>query len=129
MKEESPPSKRREDKSRVQKFVEELKRWRGEKFTTMQYKKSGVHDSTSEPPTTSMFTHAGGSTSGSTKKITPDVSVALNQIASALSPKPASKSAIVQSSSPAKLIENRTKCYKQLAELKHLKDTEILSEE
>ena len=136
--EESPPSKRRrEDEDRVQKIVDELKRWHGEKFTTMQYriwaemKKSGVHYSTSEPPITSMFTHAGtgGSTSESTKKITPDVSVALNQIASALSPKPASKSATVQSSSPAKLIENRTKCFKQLAELKHLKYTEILSEE
>ena len=74
--EDSPLSKRRrEDEDRVQKIVEDLKRGHGEKFTTMQYriwaemKKSGVHDSTFEPPTTSMFTHACGSTSGSFKKI------------------------------------------------------------
>ena len=54
------------------------------------------------------------------------------QLASALTPKTPVSSAAVASrvrDSPAKVIENRSKCYRQLAELKNLMESGLLSEE
>lgn len=53
------------------------------------------------------------------------VTQAVDKIANVLSP----KIVPVLSNSPAKRIENRSKCYKQLGELKSLNEAGILSDE
>ena len=80
----------------------------------------GVHSSCDQHPNTSMFVRAGGVTPK--KKATPSnaLSNAITQLSSALSPKSASVSGGNTSASPAKVIDNRSKCYKQLSELKNI---------
>ena len=78
----------------------------------------GVYSSTSEAPTQStMFMRAG--TGGAPKRKSHGVAIA--QATSS----PGSSSA---GTSPAKLIENRSKCYKQLADLNNLKQSGLLSD-
>ena len=50
----------------------------------------------------------------------------MTQIASALTPTPSGSK--VSGDSPAKIIDNRSKCYKQLGELRNLKESGILSD-
>ena len=53
-----------------------------------------------------------------------------NKISGALSPVPASSSTpSTTGNSPAKLIEYRSKCYRQLSELNNLKSSGVLTEE
>lgn len=89
----------------------------------------GVHSSCDEHPNTSMFQPAGGVSTK--KKAGPAVanvlSDAITQLSSALSPRPVPAS--TSGRSPAKIIENRSKCYKQLAELKNLVQLGVLSDE
>jgi hypothetical protein len=86
----------------------------------------GYQPSLDEAPSNSIFLRAGGA---AVKRTTVDiVSQAINQLSPALSPcvtTPTSHS----SGSPAKLIDNRSKCYKQLGELKILMQTGILTDE
>ena len=112
-------------------------------YTPMQFRiwaemhNGGLHPSLDEPPTTSMFTRAGGGQA--TKKKTSasandPLSQAISQLAAALSPSitPSSSHAgrgATLGASPAKLIDNRTKCYKQLSELSNLKESGLLSNE
>ena len=89
----------------------------------------GVHSSYDEHPNTSMFQRAGGV--GTKKKATPAtatnvLSEAITQLSSALSPRP---TPVNSGRSPAKIIENRSKCYKQLAELNSLVQQGVLSED
>lgn len=133
--EDNPPSKKKSKEDRVQKIVDDLKKQHGEKYTIMQYRiwaetvNGGMHKSTTEPPSSSMFSRAGGvSTSGNKRSASNDaVSEAITQITSALTPRlvslPPSKS-----NSPAKTIDNRSKCYRQLGELKSLFESGLLSE-
>ena len=97
----------------------------------------GLHPSLDEPPTTSMFACAGG---GQATKKKPSantndpLSQAISQLAAAISPSitPSSSHAgrgATLGTSPAKLIDNRTKCYKQLSELSNLKQSGLLSNE
>ena len=88
---------------------------------------SVLHASRDDPPKSTVFQRAGG-------KVTPrrksesaaDVLQAASKaIASALTPKAVSSA----DSSPGKVIENRSKCYKQLGELKNLKTSGVLSQE
>ena len=72
-----------------------------------------------------MFLRAGGA--AAKRRTTADiVSKAINQIAPALLP---NVTVPTSHSSPAKVIDNRSKCYKQLGELKNFMQAGILSDE
>ena len=123
----------REDK--VHDRIKQLKEKHGNSFSPMQLRiwsemiVGEVHSSLDEPPNTSMFIRA-GNTATTKKKDHCGTAHALTEvataIASALSPAPPSCG---RGSSPAKLIEGRSKCYKQLSELKNLNLNGILSNE
>ena len=91
-----------------------------------------LHDGLDEPPTSSMLKGAGKSDSSNKigEKFT--MSEAFTHVAmvisSVLSPKATNQTMSSQVVlSPAKLIDSRSKCYKQLSELTHFKDTGILT--
>ena len=85
----------------------------------------GVHPSLDTPPTSTMFNRAGGG--GSVKrKVGQEVISAISDLTSALTPKLIPSSSGSSTSSPAKMIDNRTKCYKQLADLKNFIDLKIV---
>ena len=118
----------------VQDVVDDLKQKHGSKFTTMQYRiwgemvVAGMHGDTGNPPSTSMFARAGGTP---VKKSQPSsvaqlVSEAATAFTSALSPKPTVSSGLANS--PAKVIESRSKLYKQLADLQNLWSTGVFCE-
>ena len=87
----------------------------------------GYQPSLDEAPSNSMFLRAGGA---AVKRTTADiVSQAINQLAPTLSPSVTTPISHGSSGSPAKLIDNRSKCYKQLGELKNLMQTGLLSDE
>ena len=125
--------KKKDDESKeekVEKNIQTLQGKHGKEFTPMQYRiwaemhVGGYQPSLDEAPSNSMFLRAGGA---ATKRTTADiVSQAINQLTPVLSPGVA---APTSHSSPAKLINNRSKCYKQLGELKNLMQTGILSDE
>ena len=102
----------------VQDCLQKLKDKHGSTYSPMQLciwaemKAVGQHMSLDTPPATSMFSRAGG---GATKKSEPSL------VAKTATMTSASNSGSV-SGSPAKRIENRAKLYKQLAELKNLRD-------
>ena len=116
-----------------------LKEKHGSKFTQMQYRiwsemcVGGYHKSHEEPPTNSMFCRAGGGASQK-KKPGQDVTIVetftevAKNLTSALSPTPSNHSNSL-GTSPVRVIESRSKCYKQLADLNGLKVAGILSEE
>ena len=93
----------------------------------------GMHGSTEKAPETepetSMFLRAGKSTSkkASTANVTESMSKAMTQIASALTPSSTAASR-ASGGSPAQIIDNRSKCYKQLGELRSLKESSLLSD-
>ena len=131
--EDAVQTKRKKKEDQVTNTIADLKKRHGESYTTMQYriwsemKASGLHTSLADPPSTSMFARAGGNTgssSGSKKSNSDTVSLVLNQLTSALKPPAASKS-----DSPGKVIENRSKCYRQLGELKNLWESGLISED
>ena len=85
-----------------------------------------------EPPNTSMFTRAGGTTpsrSRSDQGVAEALTRVANQISGCLTPVQASNRSPSLGTSPAKLIENRSKCYRQLTELNNLKSTGVLTED
>ena len=91
----------------------------------------GIHSSLNEPPTTTMFLRAGG-VAPSKKKSDP-VSEALTHLASAITVGPGlarsgPSSANQAKNNPAKTIENRSRCYRQLGEIKSLHESGLLSE-
>ena len=95
---------------------------------------NGMHTDLDTPPTTSMFKRAGSSTPTSKKKddSSPKMAQALTQAASAIATALTPKSTNLASStgiSPAKVIDNRTKCYKQLGDLQNLKMQGLLTDE
>ena len=73
-----------------------------------------------------MFLRVGG---GAEPKKRDSLSDAVSQLALALSPNVSATTASRSSGSPAKLIDNRSKCYKQLSELYSLKLSGLLNEE
>ena len=109
------------------------------RYTPMQYRVwaetylGGVHPSLDTAPTSTMFNQAGGG--GSVKRKTgctgtSEVVSAIGDLTSALSPRLIpSSSGSTTVSSPAKMIDNRTKCYKQLADLKSLFENNVLSKD
>lgn len=105
-------------------------------YTPMQYRiwaemlNGGTHCSMDNPPTSSMFVRCGNGTISKKKPTSEDsFSKAITQIASALSPQAGTGSGSIVGTSPAKLIESRSKCYKQLADLSNLKQSGLLDNE
>ena len=134
--------KKKKDKddreNEVDETIKTLKEKHGStSYTAMQYRiwaemhVGGYHSSSDDPPTTTMFARAGGATPR--RKTTADaVSQVISQLSSTLSPKlisPAPSTNSNSSPSPAKVIENCSKCYRQLGELKNLKQSGLLSED
>ena len=102
---------------KVQEIVDNLKSKHGTKYTVFQLRiwaeliSSGLYTSTDEPPcNNSMFQRAGGGSSSKKKQ---------DQNESA---------AGIATSSPARLIDSRSKLYKQLSELQNLKSAGILTD-
>lgn len=125
----------RED--RTAETILKLKAKHGAAFTQMQYRVwsemivGGVHSSQDDPPSTTMFSRCG--TMGTKRKSTSDIVVqAIDKLSNALSPKSSMSTCTASNSngvSPAKVIDNRSKCYKQLTELNNLKMSGVLTEE
>lgn len=121
---------------KVQEYFDLLKGKHGCNFTEMQYRiwsemlVSGMHKDTDKAPQSSMFKRAGGNTPVKQKDNSGQTATqaALTQMSAALV---ACSSRQNQSgSSPAsKVIENRSKCYKQIAELQNLKAQGFLEDE
>ena len=87
-------------------------------------KMGGLHDNMTTPSATSMFVRDGGTT------VSDPMSQAISQLASALTPSASSTNVSSRvGDSPAKVIDNISKCYRQLAELKNLVESRLLSEE
>ena len=92
-----------------------------------------LYSSKTEAPNTSMFSRAGGKES----KKKSEVAEALGEVAKHLSCAiagvvPSAKHASTSCSvvaSPAKSIDNRSKCYKQLGDLNELRNSGVLMEE
>ena len=138
-------SKKQDTNVQVQDTVEQLKAKYGSNYyTQMQFRiwaelvVGGMCGMDGPPSNNSMFKRAGaGASDGATKKNeTRDVTQTLtNVITAALSAKDNQESqqltprSSMSISSPAKLIENRSKLYKQLSELKNLKGCGVLDEE
>ena len=90
----------------------------------------GLHSDTDNPPRTSMFTRAGNtSTNKKSQSINQVITEAANAITSSLSPRSTTSPAASTWGSPSKLIEDRSKLYKQLSELHNLKSANILTEQ
>ena len=133
------------DVERVQDLVEQTKaKYVASEFTQMQLRiwaeliVGGMCSGTDDPPSSNpMFLRAGDG--NYKKKSESPVTQALTNVASAITAafltrqpqEPPTSSTQRQStgvSSPAKLIENRSKLYKQLSELKNLKGCGVLSD-
>lgn len=87
----------------------------------------GLHEDLDHPPNTSMFCRA-GNTGTKKKSAERTLAEALTEVANIISravslvaTAPTHNAASSNRSSPAKVIENRSKCYKQLSELQSLK--------
>jgi len=87
----------------------------------------GTYSSLQDPPSGQMFVRCG--TGGATsKQRSSNIVQAIEKISSALSPK-SSVQSVPSSCCPGRIIEGRSRCYKQLGELMNLKASGLLSEE
>ena len=141
-------SVREEKEDKLKQALDTLSKKHGSNYTQMQYRiwselhANGMHTDLDTPPSNSMFKRAGSSTPTTNKKQTdstsPEMAEALTQaatqvssaIVAAFTPRstiPSTSSGT--SASPAKVIENRSRCYKQLGDLQSLKSQGLLSEE
>lgn len=121
------------EEEEVQEVVDNLKEKHGSDFTVMQYRiwgemvVGGNHKSLDDPPNNTMFSRAGGGTPYKKKNQHSPMTELATAITAALSPK--HSPAVGIAGSPAKVIEGRSKLYKQLSELQNLRSSGILSEE
>ena len=132
--------KKPDREGKVQEIVENLKAKHASLYTAMQMRiwaemiTSGMYSRMDEPPNTSMFIRAGGKSVSHSKQtpVMQAITDAATALTSALSPKqiPASDSNKVSTQqSPAKVIENRSRLYKQLSELCQLHKEGVLTED
>lgn len=125
-------SKKAKKEEKVEEIVTELKKKHGKDYSPMQYRIWGemvggdLHSSLEVPPNTSMFVRAGGETPN--RKKDRSVAQALSLIADKMTPNDSPQKANSSNSSPARMIENRSKCYRQLMELHDLKSAGVLTE-
>lgn len=130
-------SAQEEREEKVQSILRKQKDKHGTSFTPMQFRiwsemhVGGIHSSLEDPPTSSMFVRAG--TGKKKDEGNMSMAEALTQaavaISSTLSPRSSLPSSQPTGTSPAKLIDSRSKCYKQLSELNSLKASGILTED
>lgn len=134
--------KKPDNEAKVQEIIDDLKSKYGTQYTIMQLRiwaeliAGGLYSSTSDPPDNSMFQRAGGSSSGPKKKdqtgtaFAQALSEAATAITCALSgpAKTTPGHGAITTSSPAKLIDSRSKLYKQLSELQNLRSMGILTD-
>ena len=98
---------------------------------TMQFRiwvetvNGGMHKSLTEPPSGTMFKRAGGAATSSSKK-SDAATEAVNQIRALLAPK-LSALPPAKANSTAKIIDNQSKCYRQLGELKSRYEMKVAS--
>ena len=122
---------------KLEEIVTDLKEMHGQQYTPMQYRiwgemiVGGLYSSKNECPSTSMFSRAGGKEPPKKKS---DVAEALGEVAKHVSAAfsgaiPSTRSSSGNKASPAKSIDNRSKCYKQLGELNALRSAGVLTEE
>ena len=135
-KEEEKEEIRREEQ--VEDTMEQLQSMHIKKYTQMQYRVWSemyvggiIHSSLNKPPTTTMFLRAGGM--APSKKKSDPVSEALTHLASAITVGPGlarsgPSSANQAKNSPAKTIEKRSRCCRQLGEIKSLHESGLFSE-
>ena len=137
--EDFPPRKKRKVDQREEKvhnYINKLQEKHEGQYTPMQIRiwsemiVGGLHSSFDDPPESSMFTKAGKSSSGA-KKGAVGIADALTKAAVAItsSKLPAPSLPLHAGSSPAKQIESRSQCYKQLHDLNALKVSGIISNE
>ena len=133
--------KKSDNDEKLEKIVNELKELHEQQYTPMQYRIwgemiiGGLYLSKTKAPNTSMFSRAGGKE----PKKKSEVAEALDEVAKHLSSAfagvvPSGKHASTSTSysvvaSPAKSIDNRSKCYKQLGDLSELRSSGVLTEE
>ena len=129
-----------EREEQVKDTIDKLREKHGTRYSPMQFRiwsemlQGGIHSSLTDCPTSSMFVRAGGETGTGRKKdnsIGEIVKEAAVAISSAFSSRPSLQpsSGNPLGSSPAKLIDSRSKCYKQLSDINNLKLSGILTEE
>ena len=133
--------KKSDNDEKLEKIVNELKELHEQQYTPMQYRIwgemiiGGLYLSKTKAPNTSMFSRAGGKE----PKKKSEVVEALDEVAKHLSSGfagvvPSGKHASTSTSysvvaSPAKSIDNWSKCYKQLGDLSELRSSGVLTEE
>lgn len=139
-------SAREEREEKLKQALDTLNKKHGSEYSQMQYRiwsemyANGMHTDLENPPNNSMFKRAGSSTPSTKKKqsdsTSPEMAQALTQAASQVSSaivaafSPKSNTLSTSSGiSPAKVIENRSRCYKQLGDLHSLRSQGLLSEE
>ena len=122
---ESVQTKRKKTENQVSLIIASLKKQHGDLYSPMQYrlwgemKAGGLHESLSDPPSTSMFMRTGSKSTEIKKReasTSDSISLAINHLASAIAPSAQEPAHNI----PATIIENRSKCYKKLSELKNL---------
>lgn len=120
---------------RVQETIEALKQQQGaSSYTMMQLRiwsemiQSGMHKSYKDPPTSSMFQRAGGNDTPKRKSATV-ADIAAHAATQAIASTLTQKAGCSPGTSPGRIIENRSKCYRQLSELNQLKASGVLSPE
>ena len=129
-----------EREEKVQSILRKLKEKHGTLYTPMQCRiwsemiVGGIHTSLEDPPTSSMFARAGSGKKKEegNKSMAEALTQAAVAISSALSPRP-SVSSVSPSHrmghSPSKMIDSRSKCYKQLSDLNNLKLSGVLTDD
>lgn len=130
-------SKVEEKDDKIQKIIQDLHAKFDKAYTPMQYRiwsemvVGGVHTSLDTAPTNPLFLRAGGAYPKKSPSATEALTKAVVDIASALTPRsvPTTTSQAHVVNSPAKVIDGRSKCYRQLSDLKNLMESGLLSNE
>ena len=145
-------STREQRDEKLKQAVEALNEKHGSNYTPMQYHNiiwselhaNGMHTDLDKPPNNSMFKRAGANTPSTKKKqsdsTSPEMAQALTQaaiqvssaIVAAFTPQSAAVSSgpsTSQGISPAKIVDNRSKCYRQLSDFQNLRSQGLLSDE
>ena len=134
----SANKKKKTDKDKqLEKIVNELKELHEQQYTPMQYRIwgemiiGGIYSSKTEAPNTSMFSRAGGKEPKKKSDSTEVAEAFAKHISSAIAGVvPSGKhSGTSLVASPAKSIDNRSKCYRQLGDLSELRNSGVLTEE
>ena len=138
--EDRPAKKKRKSKKecqdeKIETTIGKLKEKHNASYTHMQYRiwsemiVGGIYDNYVIAPSSSMFVRAGGTTPKRKKEANTDSSEVVEVLKSLMSAASSSPNLAKSSpsQSPLKMIDGRSKCYKQLADLSNLKDSGILT--